>query len=253
MKDYSTIANTSGSFPDVVAVNASGPSATDGTPYIKQFVDDLWGAAQALMDAAFIAPNGVTEAAGASQRLEAIRRISGYPGEIIAWGGRLAIDPYSLGIRLLLLDGSGVLRSDFPELDSIVYVGDGNNGSAPAFYHADDEAGTIRNTAGNYLILADARGLFLRGVPSGGGREIGDFQDSSLQDHYHETQEGLTGNICYSENLTTGSGGVLRDIAQMTTTQSASKKVIARGISGAPVDLFETYPDNTAVRFFIRY
>lgn len=218
MKNYDTIANTSGAFPSVVSLNASGPSATDGTPYIKQFIDDLWGASQALMDAASLSPDGVTESASASQRLQALRNVAGHPGEVVPWAGTLAVDPSASGVRLLLLDGSGILRSNYPELDAAVYVGDGNNGSAPAFYHADDAAGTIRNTAGNYLILADMRGLFLRGVPAAGGREIGDFEDSAIQDHYHETQEGLTGNLAYIENLQTGSGGIFRDIAQVTTT-----------------------------------
>lgn len=72
MKDYSTIPNTSGSFPDVVSQNATGPGETDGTPYIKQVIDDLWGARQALMDYAGLTPNGSQETSSNSQFLQAI-------------------------------------------------------------------------------------------------------------------------------------------------------------------------------------
>ena len=83
MIDYSTIANTVGTFPDVVAQNASGPGSTDGTPYLKSVIDDLWGARQALLDAAGMTPTGVTESATVSQQKEAIQKISGSPGEVV--------------------------------------------------------------------------------------------------------------------------------------------------------------------------
>lgn len=73
MIDYAAIfSNFSGSFPNIVAVNASGGGATDGTEFIKAFIDDLWGVNQAVMDFAGFTPNAAAEAAGASQRLDAI-------------------------------------------------------------------------------------------------------------------------------------------------------------------------------------
>jgi hypothetical protein len=72
MKDYALIDNTTGAFPNVEAQNATGPGTTDGTPIIKEVVDDLWGARQALMIEAGLTPNGVTEASGASQFLDAL-------------------------------------------------------------------------------------------------------------------------------------------------------------------------------------
>ena len=79
MKDYSVIGtpHTSGSFPDVKAVDASGAGETDGTPVKKIYMDNDWGARQALMAAAGLTPNGVTEAAGASQTLEALEFLKG--------------------------------------------------------------------------------------------------------------------------------------------------------------------------------
>ncbi len=74
MKDYKTVfVNTDGvNFPDTAGVNASGGGATDGTEFVKLFVDDLWGAAQAIMDFAGFTPSGVDESATVSQRLQAI-------------------------------------------------------------------------------------------------------------------------------------------------------------------------------------
>lgn len=75
MKDYSvSLTNTDGSaFPNTKAVNASSPTATDGTEYVKVLIDDYWGANQALMRDAGLTPDGSDEIATASQRQEAIR------------------------------------------------------------------------------------------------------------------------------------------------------------------------------------
>jgi hypothetical protein len=72
MKDYSTQPYTTGSFPNVTAQNTSGPGELDGSPFNKQFIDDLWGARQALLDAAGLTPNAQDETATNSQFLEAI-------------------------------------------------------------------------------------------------------------------------------------------------------------------------------------
>jgi len=74
MKDYKTVfVNTDGAnFPDTAGVNASGGGATDGTEFVKLFIDDLWGVAQAIMDFAGYTPDAVQESATASQRLQAI-------------------------------------------------------------------------------------------------------------------------------------------------------------------------------------
>ena len=74
MKDYSAshAFTTGGAFPDTAAVNASTPTTPDGTEYIKETLDDMWGARQALMDEANLTPDGVTEIKGASQQLDAL-------------------------------------------------------------------------------------------------------------------------------------------------------------------------------------
>jgi len=77
MIDYSTLANTVGAFPTVTGKDATGPSTPDGTPYNEIVINDLWGAAQALLSAAGFAPDGNAEADGTSQRLAALKRLFG--------------------------------------------------------------------------------------------------------------------------------------------------------------------------------
>jgi hypothetical protein len=191
MINYDTIANTSGAFPNVVGLNATGPSATDGTPYIKALIDDYWGANQALMNHAGLTPDAVTESSSASQRLTALQYITGGPGTVVAWMGNDA-DPATAGRRMLPLNGQGILRASYADLDDTTYVGDGNNATASAFYHADDAAGTSRNIIGVYLILPESRGYGIRGLdsagtvdPQGASRDIGSLQDWTIVEHDH--------------------------------------------------------------------
>ena len=187
-----SIANTLGTFPDTTGRNASGGTATDGTPWIRAFIDNYFGLSQALLDYAGMTPDAATDVHDACQQLDALRYVSGPVGSIAAWSG-VDADPSSLGIRLLPLTGQGVLRATYSDLDAACYVGDSANPTAEAFYRADDAAGTSRNIAGAYLILPDARGQALRGLdptgtvdPLGASRAVGDIQADSLQAHYHK-------------------------------------------------------------------
>ena len=192
MINYDTIPNITGSFPDVVAQNTSGPSAQDGTPYLKSVIDDLWGARQALLLAAGLTPSGLTESSSVSQQLEAIQNVAGGPGEVVAWMGENS-DPSALNKRLLALNGQGILRANYVDLDAACYVGDPDNPTASAFYRADDSGGSVRNTAGIYLILPDLRGYVLRGLdvagavdPDGASRDVGSVQNDSIIEHGHD-------------------------------------------------------------------
>lgn len=257
MIDYNTIPNTAGAFPNVVSQNATGPGATDGTPYIKQVIDDLWGARQALMDAAGLTPNAVQESATASQKLEALRNVLGHPGEVIAWHGNTN-DPSSVNIRMLQLTGQGVLVASYPELDAACWVGAGANPTAPAYYRADDAAGTIRNPAGIYLILPDMRGYAARGLdlagsvdPDGAGRALGDAQAYAMQSHTHDVQESLgTGQLYYTSTLLTA-GAV--SIEHITTTPLASKLSAFAPPIGGNINLYESRMANVSVHWCIRY
>jgi len=263
MIDYSAVfTNTSGAFPNIVGVNASGPSATDGTEFIKAFIDDLWGARQALMDHAGLTPNAATEAAGASQALQAMQFVSGNPGEIVAWAGDVLIDPSSLGIRIFELTGQGVLRANFLDLDTYTYVGNADNPTASSFYHADDAAGTIRNTAGIYLIMPDLRGYFLRGLdlaaavdPDGAGRDIGNVQNDAITKHYHNIFDG--GTVFYPRSTADGSGTSytgISDFASGTPAQAGKSDGSSTIVPGGVTDLStENRPTNIAIRWCIRY
>ena len=96
----STFTNQNGlAFPDTAAIDASGGAATDGTEFIAAMVNDsMWGVWQALLNYVGLTPNGITEADGSSQVLEALRRFS-IPGMMIhaVWND----DPATLGIRAL--------------------------------------------------------------------------------------------------------------------------------------------------------
>ena len=203
-KAYTAItANNNGlPFPYTQAIDASGPLATDGTEYIKEVVDDIWLREQALLDFYDYPPNGQNDSSivnvltglPRAQSLAAQYMNFATPGTIVNWPS--AIDPFTIGvthgidIRLLLLNGQGIDRTEFEYrmLDSIVYIGDSDNAAADSFYHADDAAGTIRNTAGDWLILPDLRGYSFRGLdegrgvdPDGAGRIVGSNQDDAFQ------------------------------------------------------------------------
>jgi len=253
MIDYQTsFANTDTvAFPNTAAVNASGAGATDGTEFVKIFVDDIWGARQALMNYAGLSPDTVTESASASQALDALLLIAGGPGEVVQYMKNS--DPSVSGDRVLLLNGQGVLKASYPELDAAVYVGDPNNPTASVFYHADDAAGTIRNTAGVYLILPETRGYAPRGLdtaasvdPDGASRDLGHLQADAFQGHWHEynasasLQTGASSGRVQAGLATLGSGGVRSPIVDDLG-------------NGTPRTDSETRMTNFATTFGIRY
>jgi hypothetical protein len=195
-------------FPTLAAINESPPGTNNGTEFIKAMVDDEWSRTQAVIwhayhifagggnDARNGFPEGLYEA-GDSQHMESLAKAYAIgPGSII-WYAKSG-DPVVNEDRVLILDGSGIDRTLLVDsllvydlLDQAVYVGDSENPTAPAFYHADDAAGTIRNTAGDYLILPNAEGRFVRSVDTTGSvdpeanRKIGDLQDDAVQTHAH--------------------------------------------------------------------
>lgn len=75
MKDFADIPNSSGSFPDVTAVDCSGPGETDGTAIIADTMTDDFGWKQALLDDINETPNDSAETASASQILDAIKTL----------------------------------------------------------------------------------------------------------------------------------------------------------------------------------
>ncbi len=165
------VVNSAGAFPDVLAINSTGAATPDGTEFIAGGINNWqFGVSQALMDwaagtqgnsalsAAPGVPDGVTEAAGASQILEAIQKGHGIgPGKYVQWG--LNDDPSVTGDRVLLLSEQGVLRATYADLNDAVWVPGNDAAQAAAkaagakFWSSDDAAGTNGVELGPWLQL----------------------------------------------------------------------------------------------------
>ena len=165
------VVNSAGAFPDVLAINSTGAATPDGTEFIAGGINNWqFGVSQALMDwaagtqgnsalsAAPGVPDGVTEAAGASQILEAIQKGHGIgPGKYVQWG--LNDDPSVTGDRVLLLSEQGVLRATYADLNDAVWVPGNDVAQAAAkaagakFWSSDDAAGTTGVELGPWLQL----------------------------------------------------------------------------------------------------
>ncbi|NIA28348.1 MAG: hypothetical protein GWP06_00370 [Actinobacteria bacterium] len=161
--------NVSGTFPNALMIDASGAGLTDGSEFAALPLNDGWEPfSQAVMSYAsgvqlqnsptggVGVPNGVADAVGVSQMLEAIQKsIGNGPGNMAWWGNEL--DPSVTGDRILLLAEQGVLIAVYPGLDAANYVGDGNNMAVAAaggkFYRSSDAGGVTPNIAGPYIQL----------------------------------------------------------------------------------------------------
>jgi hypothetical protein len=168
-------------------------------------VNDLYGLQQKLLDAAGITASGTPDTVLASQYYEAIRRTAGFPGLIVALG--INSDPATLGLRILLLQGQGIVAANYVDLVTACYVGDVNNATVGAagggYYKSSDAGGATPDTAGPYFQLPDSRGYFPRGLdvagtvdPQGASRYLGDNQSAKTWNHVHQfstTQGTKTG------------------------------------------------------------
>ena len=263
--------NTNGlAFPNTLTINATGPATSDGTEMVKLFGDDLWGRFQAILDYAGLTPNGVSEGPGVSQHIEALKKGFGIgPGAgVNYWKND---DPAVHGDRVLLLQGQGILRANFSDLDLVVYVGDANNTAASnagaGFYHADDAAGTIPNIAGIYLILPDLRGKVLRGLdlgaaidPDGATRLLGDSQGDTGQGWQLGSDEDDTGAREYWARTFTRDRSIDAIVSPAfsymnlsTAAQGDSRKAFAKddGINGIPRQSTETRMFNASTNIGI--
>jgi hypothetical protein len=248
-------------YPYGSARNIAVPGDGTGTPWEEGNTNDIYGFQQALLSSAGITPSGSPDTALVSQYHIAMRATAGFPGLIVPMA--LNVDPATAGIRVLLLDGSGILRANYSELDANVYIGDANNSdlNADAFFHADDAAGTIRNTAGAYLILADARGEFLRGI--GGqdpdtSRYPGSEQGDSFGRHFHQ-MENNAGTKSYHEvefsGLSKGTGRTLLSTFETGDTEPigyAQQQIYIDKVTSLPIT-DETRPTNITVNWGIWY
>jgi hypothetical protein len=152
------------------------------------------------------------------------------------------------------------LRANYPLLDAAVYIGDGNNSdtSYPAYFHADDAGGAVRNTLGIYLILPDTRGKSVRGWdpsgvtdPDGPTRKFPDFQANAVVAHDHDVQTKTTGDFAEISTIPSASGP--RSIYQPTAVNGAN--VLEAGvIQGGPAQHpVETRMANYGVKMCVRW
>lgn len=245
-----TYINFLGTFPDVLGINATGPSATDGTEFIAAMINNyLFGPQQALLDHAGLNPDGITEAAGTAQTIEAIQKgFAVGPGMGVVWW--LNDDPATTGHRVLLLNGQVITIASFVDLVDATYVGDGDNGTASAFYKASDGAGTIRDTAGSFFVLPELRGYVLRGLdpaasvdPDGASRDIGSVQLDAFQGHHHNFNwRGIVGT---THPAASNDGGAIES--------GLVEDPITDGVNGTPRIDSESRMVNVATRFGIAY
>jgi hypothetical protein len=181
-------------YPYGSAQNVTVPGDETGTPWEKVLLNDIFGFQQAMLDAAGIVPSGSADQVGASQYLESLQKIAGFPGTIVALGLN-DTDPATFGVRILMLNGGSVDQDDYPELVAATYVGDGLNsavgGAGAGFYKSSDPGGATPDTAGPWFNLPNAGGRFLRGVDDGlgidpdGERYIGQDQMDCSISHKH--------------------------------------------------------------------
>jgi hypothetical protein len=268
MRDFATVANIIGTFPSVSAKNASGAGVTDGTALVADWVNNIWGAFQDLLQRAGLTPSGVVEAYAAetgtlplgtttSQLRTAMQMAFGSPGELVLWCRSQA--PAMVGARILLLQGQTIAIPSYKDLVAATYCGDGvNNTVGVPFYKSSDSGGVTRATAGTYFTLPDARGVTLRGVDTGatkdpqgatrgGGTPNGSLQADAFQGHKHG--ERYTGN-----NSQEGAGFVSHLVSDGDTATGVNTTTpVDDGSSGTPRTSTETRMYNLACYIGIRY
>ncbi len=264
MIDYKANFNTDGAnFPATAAINVSTPGAGDGTEFKALMVNDGWGARQALMDYAGLTPNAVSESYTNSQFLTALIRSLSPVGMVFM--SQTQQDPATLGYRLLELDGQGILRANYADLDSACYVGNTNNPIADYYFRADNSDGSSRNITGIYLILPDMRGAFARGEdstatrdPDGASRIFPDFQDFSMQTHLHEVDSSSNSwNAVAQRKIDTGTTwDGFEAITSASSLQLRANENIVKVSGPNPTvlhNLDETRACNVQVKFWVRY
>lgn len=105
-------------------------------------------------------------------------------------------------------DGRAVNRSYYADLDSVIYCGDANNSNVKTIFGyrctLATSPDTTRNTLGQYIVLPDLRGEFIRGWDNGRGidtgRKFGTYQVDDFRSHRHYVapeyaQDGTTDGI----------------------------------------------------------
>jgi len=100
-------------------------------------------------------------------------------------------------MRCLPLEGQVITISTYQRLCNRMYVGDGKNATADWWYKISDPNNkNSRNTSGAYMVVADLRGIFLRGAGENSkykaandtpydGKSLGSFNQDTALNHVH--------------------------------------------------------------------
>ena len=214
-----------GVFPNTAAINSTAPNLANGTPLVAAILNDEWGVWQQILQMAGQTPSGIGETAAASanaalgpgqQKIGALQMVVGLPGSYVfdsitpgsgtygsqsmAWGAASGGPPTRYqGRRVLPCQGQVITIANYPDLCAAVYCGDGNNPTAPYFYKTTSTSSpsTNRSTSGAYMVIADCRGLTLRGFdpnavhdPQGASRLLASLQQDAIQGHVHAPSNG---------------------------------------------------------------
>jgi hypothetical protein len=154
--------NASGVYPDAVPVDASGPSATDGTEYVALGIGEKWGWMQALLNETGIAPSGNTELSGpgnsdivkALKTLIGGRKIQPVDVSLAANAMTITLSPTYLDFRSATL-GSGVINNRLVETAITLVISSGSTLGTVSGQQsriavlAIDNAGTVELAAVN--------------------------------------------------------------------------------------------------------
>lgn len=246
----------SADYPYGSARNVTTSGDGTGFAWEQAPINDIGGFLQSLISKAGITLTNVPDTALASQYFDGMRRTAGYPGFIEMTA--LNADPATLGVRVLVLDGSVIFAPDYPELVANTYIGDANNSNpnANGFIKTSDAAGTTPSVGGPYFKLPDCRGCFVRardaaaGVdPDGATRLMAEIQAWAEHDHTHEYEDTYqVGTFDVDITLDPGTGVSDIDYAFTATKITAGSNTTAANLSAV-----ETRPVNVAFNLVVWY
>src|SRR5690606_18058916 len=156
----------------------------------------------------------------------------------------------------LKANGAAVARASYAALDAAIYVGDGDNATALFGYRCTDpiNPSTSRDVGGDYIVLPDLRGEFVRGWDDArgvdSGRGFGTDQGDAIRNITATiAANGVdfarrTGAFTHQSGLS-GAGGIPNTSAQQGQLTFDASQVVPTAS--------ENRPRNVALLYCIKY